>query len=217
MRRDCVPNMVRDGIPYVVFPGLVALALITAAVLWVPLLWIAAAATLALTGFMAFFFRDPRRSIPLEPGIIVAPADGKVTIVRPAGGSNAECLVSIFLSPFDVHINRSPIEGEIVDIAHKTGAVVMATREDARLLNEQNALTIVGKDITVKCVQIAGVLARRIVCWKQRGERVKCGERFGMIKFSSRTDLLMPSNVEILVQEGMHVRGGETIIARIKN
>jgi phosphatidylserine decarboxylase len=209
--------MVRDGIPYVVFPGLLALALIIAALVWAPVLWVAAVAFLALTGFMAFFFRDPRRSIPLEPGAIVAPADGKITIVRPADGQNSESLVSIFLSPLDVHINRSPIEGEIVDIAHKTGKFVMATREDARLLNEQNALTIVGKDITVKCVQIAGVLARRIVCWKQRGERVKCGERFGMIKFSSRTDLLMPSNVEILVQKGMHVRGGETIIARIKN
>jgi len=209
--------MVRDGIPYVVFPGLLALGLIIAALLWVPVFWIAAVAFLALTGFMAFFFRDPRRSIPLEPGVIVAPADGKVTIVRPTGGQHAESLVSIFLSPFDVHINRSPIAGEIVDISHKTGKFVMATRADARLLNEQNALTIVGNDITVKCVQIAGVLARRIVCWKQRGERVKCGERFGMIKFSSRTDLLMPSNVEILVQEGMHVRGGETIIARIKN
>ena len=209
--------MVRDGIPYVVFPGLLALVLIVAAFVWVPLLWIAAVAFLALTGFMAFFFRDPGRSIPLEPGVIVAPADGKVTIVRPADGQHAESLVSIFLSPLDVHINRSPIEGEIVDIAHKTGKFVMATREDARLLNEQNALTIVGNDITVKCVQIAGVLARRIVCWKQRGERVKCGERFGMIKFSSRTDLLMPSNVEIVVQKGMHVRGGETIIARIKN
>ena len=209
--------MVRDGIPYVVFPGLLALALIIAAFVWVPLLWIPAVAFLALTGFMAFFFRDPRRSIPLEPGVIVAPADGKVTIVRPADGQHAESLVSIFLSPFDVHINRSPIAGEIVDISHKTGRFVMANREDARLLNEQNALTIVGNDVTVKCVQIAGVLARRIVCWKQRGERVKCGERFGMIKFSSRTDLLMPSNVEILVQEGMHVRGGETIIARIKN
>ena len=209
--------MVRDGIPYVVFPGLLALALMIGAFLWVPVFWIPAIAFLALTGFMAFFFRDPRRSIPLEPGVIVAPADGKVTIVRPADGQHAESLVSIFLSPFDVHINRSPIEGEIVDIAHKTGKFVMATREDARLLNEQNALTIVGNDITVKCVQIAGVLARRIVCWKQRGERVKCGERFGMIKFSSRTDLLMPSNVEIVVQEGMHVRGGETIIARIKN
>ena len=209
--------MVRDGIPYVVSPGLLALALIILALLWVPLLWIPAVAFLALTGFMAFFFRDPRRSIPLEPGVIVAPADGKVTVVRPADGQHSESLISIFLSPFDVHINRSPIAGKIVDISHKTGKFVMATREDACLLNEQNALTIVGNDITVKCVQIAGVLARRIVCWKQRGERVKCGERFGMIKFSSRTDLLMPSNVEILVQEGMHVRGGETIIARIKN
>jgi phosphatidylserine decarboxylase len=209
--------MVRDGIPYVVFPGLLTLVLMVAAFLWLPLLWIAAVAFLVLTGFMAFFFRDPRRSIPLEPGVIVAPADGKVTIVRAADGQNPESLVSIFLSPLDVHINRSPIEGEIVDISHKTGKFVMATRADARLLNEQNALTIAGKDITVKCVQIAGVLARRIVCWKQRGERVKCGERFGMIKFSSRTDLLMPSNVEILVREGMHVRGGETIIARIKN
>ena len=209
--------MVRDGIPYVVLPGLIALASIIAALIWAPILWVAAVVFLTLAGFMAFFFRDPERSIPLEPGVIVAPADGKVTIVRPANGQTSESLVSIFLSPFDVHINRSPIEGEIVNIAHKTGKFVMATRDDARLLNEQNALTIAGAGITLKCVQIAGVLARRIVCWKQRGERVKCGERFGMIKFSSRTDLLMPSNVEILVQEGMHVRGGETIIARIKN
>ena len=209
--------MVRDGIPYVVFPGLLALVLMVAAFLWLPPLWIAAVAFLALTGFMAFFFRDPRRSIPLEPGVIVAPADGKVTIVRAADGQNPESLVSIFLSPLDVHINRSPIEGEIVDISHKTGKFVMATRADARLLNEQNALTIAGKDITVKCVQIAGVLARRIVCWKQRGERVKCGEQFGMIKFSSRTDLLMPSNVEVMVEVGSRVKGGETIIGRIKN
>src|SRR5438067_11284839 len=111
--------MVRDGIPYVVSPGLLALALIILALLWVPILWIPAVALLALTGFMAFFFRDPRRSIPLEAGVIVAPADGKVTIVRPADGENPESLVSIFLSPLDVHINRSPIAGEIVDITHK--------------------------------------------------------------------------------------------------
>src|SRR2546423_9322573 len=130
--------MVRDGIPYVVFPGLLALGLTIGALVWIPLLWIPAVAFLALTGFMAFFFRDPRRSIPLEPGVIVAPADGKVTIVRPADGQNAESLVSIFLSPLDVHINRSPIEGEIVDISPKTGQFVMAPLGDARLLNEQN-------------------------------------------------------------------------------
>lgn len=208
--------MVRDGIPYVVVTGSLTIALVVVA-FWFPLVAIAAAALLGLTAFFAYFFRDPERSIPLEPGIVVAPADGKVTIIRHADNENPESLVSIFLSPLDVHINRAPIEGEIVDISYKTGKFVMATRDDARLLNEQNALTIVGKEVSIKCVQIAGVLARRIVCWKRRGENVKCGERFGMIKFGSRTDLLLPANVEIVVTKGMHVRGGETIIAKIKN
>lgn len=202
--------MVRDGIPFVVVS--IALAAIPVAFGY----WWLAIPFLFLAAFMAFFFRDPRRSIPLEPGIVLAPADGRVTIVRPADSDNSESLVSIFLSPLDVHINRAPIEGEIVDIAYKTGKFVMATRDDARLVNEQNTLTIRGDQLTLKCTQIAGILARRIVCWKRRGERVKCGERFGMIKFGSRTDLLMPSHVEIIVREGMHVRGGETIIGRIK-
>ena len=208
--------MVRDGIPFVAVP--IVLAIICAVLaFWIPSLFAGVVVFVLLAAFMAFFFRDPERSIPLGPGIVVAPADGKVTIVRQANDQNAESLVSIFLSPLDVHINRAPIEGEIVDISYKTGKFVMATREDARLLNEQNALTIVGNGLTIKCVQIAGVLARRIVCWKRRGERVKCGERFGMIKFGSRTDLLMPSNIEIVVRVGMHVRGGETVIAKIKN
>lgn len=208
--------MVRDGIPFVVVPVLLAIICLVVG-FWLPVFWIAAALAFAVAGFMAFFFRDPERSIPLEPGIIVAPADGQITIVRLADGNNSESLVSIFLSPLDVHINRAPIEGEIVDIAYKKGKFVMATKEEARLLNEQNSLIIVGSEITVKCVQIAGILARRIVCWKRRGERVKCGERFGMIKFGSRTDLLMPSNVEVVVQKGMHVRGGETIIGKVRN
>jgi phosphatidylserine decarboxylase len=202
--------MVRDGIPFVIVPIVLAIVPIIFGFWWLAIPF------LFLAGFMAFFFRDPRRSIPLEPGIIVAPADGRVTIVRPADANNPESLVSIFLSPLDVHINRAPIEGDIVDIAYKSGKFVMATREDARLLNEQNTLIIQGNDLTVKCTQIAGILARRIVCWKRRGERVKCGERFGMIKFGSRTDLAMPSHVEIIVSEGMHVRGGETIIGKVK-
>ena len=184
---------------------------------WVSWFALGAILMLLLMGFMAYFFRDPRRSIPMEPGIVVAPADGKVTIARQSTPENPDALVSIFLSPLDVHINRAPIEGEIVDISYKKGQFLMATKEESRLVNEQNCLTIVGSDITVKCVQIAGVLARRIVCWKRRGERVKCGEQFGMIKFSSRTDLLMPSNVEVTVSVGTHVRGGETIIGRITN
>jgi len=208
--------MVRDGIPFVTVPS--ALAIICAVLaFWIPLFIAGAAVFAVLAGFLAFFFRDPERSIPLEPGLVLAPADGRITIVQPAADQNSESLVSIFLSPLDVHINRAPIAGEIADISYKKGEFVMATRPDARLLNEQNALTIVGSEVTIKCVQIAGILARRIVCWKRRGERVKCGERFGMIKFSSRTDLLMPANVEIVVKVGTHVRGGETIIGKIKN
>jgi len=179
--------------------------------------WLLALPLLALAAFMAFFFRDPHRSIPSEPGIVVAPADGRVTIVRLADGhENPESLISIFLSPLDVHINRAPIAGQIVEIAYKTGKFVMATKAEARLVNEQNTLIIQSEALTVRCTQIAGILARRIICWKRKGERVKCGERFGMIKFGSRTDLLLPPTVEVLVREGVHVRGGETVVGRIR-
>jgi phosphatidylserine decarboxylase len=202
--------MIRDGIPYVVVP----------IVLGVPPAffgyWPISLGLLAVAGFMAFFFRDPRRLVPTEPGIVVAPADGRVTVVKRADGQNAESLVSIFLSPLDVHVNRSPIGGEITEIAYRSGKFLMATNARARLLNEQNTLTIRGSALTIRCTQIAGILARRIVCWKREGERVECGERFGMIKFGSRTDLVMPASVEIVVEEGMHVRGGVTIIGRVK-
>src|SRR5260370_4019648 len=164
---------------------------------------------------MGFFFRDPKRQVPTEKGIIVAPADGRVTLVKRAGSLDAESLVSIFLSPLDVHVNRSPIAGEIVDVAYKRGRFLMATNARARMLNEQNTLTIRSHELTVKCTQIAGILARRIVCWKRAGERVECGERFGMIKFGSRTDLTIPGSVELLVEEGMHVKAGVTIIGRV--
>jgi phosphatidylserine decarboxylase len=170
---------------------------------------------LAVAGFMAFFFRDPRRRVPTEPGIIVAPADGRVTLVKRADGENAASVVSIFLSPLDVHVNRAPMGGEITEITHKSGKFLMATSAKASVLNEQNTLTIRGDRITVQCTQIAGILARRIVCWKRRGDRVECGERFGMIKFGSRTDLVMPASVDIVVEEGMHVRGGVTIVGRM--
>ena len=208
--------MVRDGIPFVALPLVLAFICLVLG-FWLGWFWVVTLLLILLAAFMAYFFRNPRRSIPLEPGIVVAAADGKVTIARQASADNPESLVSIFLSPLDVHINRAPIEGQIVDVSYKKGKFVMATRDESRLLNEQNSLTIQGAELTVRCVQIAGVLARRIVCWKRRGERVKCGEQFGMIKFGSRTDVLMPSNVEVTVHEGMHVRGGETIIGRIKS
>lgn len=204
--------MVRDGIPFVAVPVVLAM---------IPILlgyWPIALAFLFLAAFMAYFFRDPSRVIPNEPGIIVSPADGRVTLVQQGTGeAGSESLVSIFLSPFDVHLNRAPIAGRISKIDYRPGKFLMATDERARLLNEQNSLTIEGNGLTVTCTQIAGILARRIVCWKKAGERVECGERFGMIKFGSRTDLVMPPGVDVVIKEGMRVRGGVTIIGRFKS
>ena len=200
-------RIVKEGIPYIVVPLLLAAG---AAVLG---FWWVAAILLLVTLFMAFFFRDPKRVPPSDTDVVVSPADGKVTRISPAGADST--VVSIFLSPLDVHINRSPIPGKIVDVLYSPGKFLMATNEKASLVNEQNALTIQGEKITVVCKQIAGILARRIVCWKAEGDSLGLGERFGMIKFSSRTDVLLPANVRVIVKEGDHVRGGTTVIGRI--
>lgn len=171
-----------------------------------------------LTLGLAFFFRDPRRTLPSDSNIVVAPADGRVTRVTkviPEDNSSAT-LVSIFLSPLDVHVNRAPIAGLIRDVSYVPGKFLMATNEMASTVNEQNALTIEGETITVVCKQIAGILARRVVCWKKKGDRVLLGERFGLIKFSSRTDVILPEQVDVLVTEGSRVQGGTTIIGRIR-
>ena len=197
---------------YVLVPGTVAVVLIILG------LWPVALVFVVLAAFMAYFFRDPRRQPPTDANLVVAPADGRVTRVRPVGdlSERSSNVISIFLSPFDVHINRAPIAGKITNVAYTRGKFLMATDENASVVNEQNALTIEGERITVVCKQIAGILARRIVCWKQVGEKVDLGERFGLIKFSSRTDVLLPANVEILVAEGARVKGGTTIIGRIR-
>lgn len=178
--------------------------------------WYVVAFLLVVALFMAFFFRDPKRVPPSDPDIVVSPADGRVTRIESSDQvSGLPTVISIFLSPLDVHINRSPIPGKIVDVLYSPGKFLMATNEKASLVNEQNALTIQGEKITVVCKQIAGILARRIVCWKEKGENLGLGERFGMIKFSSRTDVLLPANVQVTVKEGQRVRGGITVIGRI--
>lgn len=189
-----------------------------AVILFVVGLWPIGLVFAILAAFMAFFFRDPRRVAPSDSSLVVAPADGRVTRVKPVEdqNENSATVVSIFLSPFDVHINRAPIAGKITNVSYTRGKFLMATDENSSVVNEQNALTIEGEKITVVCKQIAGILARRIVCWKQAGESLALGERFGLIKFSSRTDLLLPANVEVLVTEGTRVRGGTTIIGRIR-
>ena len=179
-------------------------------------LWYVGLLLLLVALFMAFFFRDPKREPPNDPDVVVSPADGRVTRIESAAGqANSPTLISIFLSPLDVHINRAPIPGKIIDVVYSPGKFLMATNEKASAVNEQNALTIQGEKITVVCKQIAGILARRIVCWKHAGDRLNLGERFGMIKFSSRTDVLLPANVKVMVAEGDRVRGGITVIGRI--
>jgi phosphatidylserine decarboxylase len=198
--------MVKEGFPFVIISLLIAL------IFGFFGFWVLAMLFLALTLFMAYFFRDPKRVTPKEPNIIVSAADGKVTRIEE---NEKGKLVSVFLSPFDVHINRAPIAGKIINVDYVTGKKVPATRNDASFINERNSIKIEGNKMTVVATQIAGIVARRIVCWSKLGDNLEIGQKYGLIKFSSRTDLLMPNNVEILVKIGDRVVGGETIIGRL--
>jgi phosphatidylserine decarboxylase len=205
-------KIAREGIFYVLVPAALAIVLFALG------FWPVALVFGVVSVFMAYFFRDPRRQSPTDSNIVVAPADGRVTRVRLVEEAvpDSATVVSIFLSPLDVHINRAPIAGEVTNVSYTRGKFLMATDENASLVNEQNALTIKGEKVTVVCKQVAGILARRIVCWKRAGDRVALGERFGLIKFSSRTDVLLPASVEVLIAEGARVQGGTTIIGRIR-
>ena len=198
--------MVKEGLPFVVIPLLIAV--VFAVFGW----WLIAALFGALALFMAFFFRDPHRVIPGEADIIVSAADGKVTRIEDRDEGK---FVSVFLSPVDVHINRAPIAGKVTNVKLFQGKKAPATSNTASETNERNAVTIEGEKMTVVCTQIVGILARRIVCWSKPGDTLELGEKYGLIKFGSRTDLLMPKNVEIYVKVGDKVVGGETIIGKL--
>lgn len=198
--------MVKDGIPFVIGPFVAALILAYFG------LWLVAAVLVVVAAFMAYFFRDPLRQIPEGDGLILSAADGRVTRVE--DNDNGK-LISVFLSPFDVHINRSPVTGQVSRVDYVAGKKSPATSDASSLVNERNSLTIDGDGFTVVCTQIAGILARRIVCWKKAGDSLEAGERFGLIKFSSRTDLLIPREAEVLVKVGDRVKGGETVIAKL--
>lgn len=207
--------MVKEGYPFVGFTLLIAaLFAVFAVAAALPSLWLGALVFAALTLFMAYFFRNPERTIPADANIVVSPADGRVTRVE----ENADGkFVSIFLSPMDVHVNRAPIAGKVSKVVYTKGKKMPATSNQASIINERNSLFIEGEKISVICTQIAGIVARRIVCWKKQGDELDLGERFGLIKFSSRTDLQMPADVDVLVKVDDKVKGGETIIARIKD
>jgi phosphatidylserine decarboxylase len=204
-------KMAREGIPFILIflvPSLVLAALG---------LWIGAALCATLAAFMVFFFRDPERQAPADGDIVVAPADGRVLDAGPVepGNNASPSQISIFLSPLDVHINRSPIQGEITEVEYKPGAFHIASRDIASVENEQNIVTVKGPKITVVVRQVAGIMARRLVLWKQAGDTVELGERIGLMKFSSRMDVIIPADVEMLARKGDRVKGGVTIIGRL--
>ena len=202
-------GIAREGYRFVFAAlGLAAAAL---AVGWLGLGALLAAAAVALAGF----FRDPERVPPDGEGIVVSPADGKVVEVGDASDPAGRRL-SIFLSPLDVHINRAPMNGQVAEVRYQTGHFLAAYKGKASDENERNAIELVDdKGRALRIVQIAGFLARRIVCYVGRGDSLKRGERFGMIMFGSRVDLYLPPEAAVEVLAGQRVRGGETIVARL--
>jgi phosphatidylserine decarboxylase len=176
-----------------------------------------ATAFAALGGFFAYFFRDPERSVPDLADVVVSPADGKVMIAGPSDGRWAPPgdwkQVTIFLSPLDVHMNRSPVGGRITRVDYRPGKFLPAYKESAND-NELNELWIDSDSRTIVFRQVVGVLARRIVCRVQPGDVVERGERIGLMKFGSRMDVFLPIEAQLLVSVGQKVIGGETILAR---
>ena len=174
-----------------------------------------------LTLFTAWFFRNPARKVPTQAGIVVSPGDGKVIAIdrefEPRYIKDASIRVSIFLNVFDVHVNRIPCAGTVEDIVYQPGKFVAANKPEATIQNEQNALCLkTTEGVKVLCVQVAGLIARRIVCWLMAGARVATGERYGLIRFGSRMDLYLPATSTIRVSVGDRVKGGETIVGELR-
>jgi len=203
--------MVRDGYFY-------AAPLIAAAIL---IGWLTNPAwaifPFVLAAFFLWFFRDPERTIPQEAGALVSPGDGKVTDVSPVtSGSNKLTRISIFLSVFNVHVNRSPVTGTIREIRYQRGKYINAMNHASAEENEQNIVTVEGDGQTVVFKQIAGLLARRIVFHPKVGDRLERGERVGLIKFGSRVDVLFDATAALQVKVGDRVKGGSSVLAHLQ-
>src|SRR5438477_8966231 len=204
-----------EGYPFI---GAFALASLILFWLWTPLGWLGTVLTL----WCAYFFRDPPRMTPIADGLVVSPADGRVSLVANAVpppeltlGDKPLPRVSIFMSVFDCHVNRAPVSGRIERIAYTPGKFLNADLDKASEDNERNALVVAGAAGRVGVVQIAGLIARRIVCWGKEGQEIGAGERIGMIRFGSRVDVYLPAGTAPLVSVGQTSLAGETIIAEL--
>ena len=199
------------------FVGVFAVLTLVLFLLWEPLGWLGVGATV----WCYYFFRDPPRATPLRDGLVVSPADGTVSLIEPAVppvelglGPEALTRVSVFMSVFNCHVNRTPVEGTVTAVAYRPGKFLNASRDKASTDNERNSLAIRlpdGRQVAV--VQIAGLVARRIVCWVDKGAYLRTGERFGLIRFGSRLDVYLPEGVAPLVAVGQTMVAGETVLA----
>jgi phosphatidylserine decarboxylase len=215
IRSQVVP-ITPEGYPFI---GAFALASLILFWLWMPLGWLGTLATI----WCVFFFRDPPRVTPVRDGLVVAPADGRVsqiTTVAPPHelglGDTPLPRISIFMSVFDCHINRSPVAGQVEKIVYQPGKFFNAELDKASADNERNSLVIATAGTRVAVVQIAGLVARRIVCFVRINQPVGIGERFGMIRFGSRLDVYLPEGVAPLVAVGQTAVGGETVLADLR-
>ena len=215
LRSQIVP-VTPEGYPFIGAFALVSLILFW---LWSPLGWLGTLATI----WCAYFFRDPPRVTPVRDGLVVAPADGRVSqitsVVPPSDlglGNKPLPRISIFMSVFDCHVNRSPVAGKIEKIVYHPGKFLNADLDKASLDNERNCLVIATPGVRVAVVQIAGLVARRIVCFVRTGQSIGAGERFGMIRFGSRLDVYLPEGTQPLVATGQTSIGGETILADLR-
>lgn len=203
----------REGWPFI-------LPLLGAALLALALIPVVGWCLLVLAGFVAYFFRDPERSIPQTPGLLLAPADGKIVAIQPQENGHAQpagTMVSVFLSVFDVHINRAPVAGTVTNVRYSAGKFLPAFRHEASAANEQNVVTFHAGDMQIVVKQIAGILARRIVCWVKSGDHVAAGERFGLIRFGSRVDILIPPEFVLHAHLGQRIRGGQSVLASLSS
>ncbi|QKV18440.1 phosphatidylserine decarboxylase [Oricola thermophila] len=211
--RNALVPVHREGWPYVAAFGAGA---IVAGWLWDPLFWIG----LALTVWCAYFFRDPPRVTPVDDDLVISPADGKVTAVGPAVppqelglGDREMTRISIFMNVFSVHINRAPVRGKVVTVAYRPGRFLNAELDKASAENERNGIVIDSPHGATGVVQIAGLVARRILCWTKQEDELATGQRFGLIRFGSRVDVYLPIGAVPRVAIGQTAIAGETVIA----
>jgi phosphatidylserine decarboxylase len=210
MKEPRIP-VAAEGYPFI---GLAALVTLVLAILGYSLL---ALVSLALTSFILYFFRDPERVAPEEDDVVVSPADGKVILIEKIFDDQFVkehvYKISIFMNVFNVHVNRSPLHGTVTQVRYVPGSFLAANTERAALENEHCALTIAtaGRQ-KLAVVQVAGLVARRIVCWATKGDHLARGQRFGLIRFGSRVDLYLPLQIQLEVVTGQKVRAGETVL-----